>query len=226
MGSLSGYAYDTYFSLRRQATQSIWGNPEVPISPSEVEQMKVEEESSVPLFQKALSHVTNGQNKGLIEAVKAKLSSTPKESASKILSSAIVVPSISEIKKMIQTSRKIVSLEVMQKIADVTDVLSLAKDEALFIRPKIRKNSIQLPSFSMADWSHKLGSVYKVINYLAMTLTWSYSINIDKPPKNNWEAQGQISFSVLFYPIQNGSRTSLMNTLKQAGKCLWQPWAF
>ncbi|NNM44070.1 MAG: AAA family ATPase [Chlamydiae bacterium] len=181
-------------SLRRQATQSIWGNPEVPKTLSEVEQMKVGEESSIPLFRKALSLVTNGQNKGLMEAVQKKLSAAPKESASNILSAAIVVPSISEMKKLIQTSRKIVSLEVMQKITDVTDVLSLAKSETLFIRPKIRENSIQLPSFSMADWSHRLGSVYKVINYLAMTLAWSYSINIDKPPKNNWEAQGQISF--------------------------------
>lgn len=142
-------------------------------------------------LQKAFTLLQKKDNASLRNAVTTALQS---QDDTGLLSSALVDPSTTTMQQFIRTAEKIVSLDHLKKWTKVGDASALAKEEAFLLPPKVYNSIMQIPSFLTASWYEQLGTANKAFNYLALTLAWSYSININKPPQNQWEAQGQLSF--------------------------------
>ncbi len=66
-----------------------------------------------------------------------------------------------------------------------------AKDEAV-IWPKPKE--VSLSSRIISNLTFKPGVLSKAAIYVTVLLTWTYSIDINNPPKNNWTAQNQWMF--------------------------------
>lgn len=93
--------------------------------------------------------------------------------------------------ELLETCLKIVSLASLKAIAKVEDVAKHAQDEARFLpKPKVTS----LAGRVTKDLNFNKGTVGKVITYIAALISWTYYIDLNKPPKDTWSAQSQWMF--------------------------------
>ena len=95
--------------------------------------------------------------------------------------------------KMLDVCQKIVGLHQLKALSQVNDVLQLAQADAL-VSPKPQRTFEAISDSLMLRWYQNAGIFSKAIQYFIQTLTWSYSIDLDRPPNSYWMAQNQWTF--------------------------------
>ncbi|MGH2611808.1 MAG: hypothetical protein ACRDFB_02015, partial [Rhabdochlamydiaceae bacterium] len=93
--------------------------------------------------------------------------------------------------QLLDTYLKVLSLDLLKSLAHIENVQQHAADEACFM-PKPTPTTL---GFRIASsLALKPGIVSKVVTYVASLLSWSYSIDLDNPPRTYWNAQSQWMF--------------------------------
>jgi hypothetical protein len=91
--------------------------------------------------------------------------------------------------RMLDVCQRIVSLDALKQITATDDPQACAASEA-------RCTPLPTHAFKQLSSSTSLSSDFlgKILRYFTNTVAWSYSVDLDAPPKNHWAAQSQITF--------------------------------
>lgn len=141
---------------------------------------------------KVVAYLANHSNSKLRKALENKFRQASPADVSKSLHSVVAYSLTSGQLKMLDVCQKVVSLPQLKDLAHVQDVLQLAQADALAV-PKPQK-TMDVISHSLKHRWFKHGIFNKVIQYFVQTISWTYSINLDRPPNSYWMAQSQWTF--------------------------------
>lgn len=95
--------------------------------------------------------------------------------------------------KMLDVCQKIAGLHQLKGLAQVNDVIQLARADAL-VAPKPLRTFTAISDSLKRRWHQNAGIFSKAMQYFIQTMTWSYSIDLDRPPNSYWMAQNQWTF--------------------------------
>lgn len=91
--------------------------------------------------------------------------------------------------RMLDVCQRILSLDALKQITATNDPQACAASEARWTPPQAHAfKQLSLPTSFQPDFFGK------ILRYFTNTVAWSYSVDLDAPPKNHWAAQSQITF--------------------------------
>jgi len=147
-------------------------------TPAKIEQS---DESSV-------AYLASHSDAKVEHALASKWASLSQEKLGQTLRSVVALSLQTDRLKMLDVCQRIVTLDQLKQLTKVTDIIQKAKDDAAIL-PKPLEHSL-IPR----SWKLSPGIFNKVAQYVIITLTNAYSINLDRPPTTRWAAQSQWMF--------------------------------
>jgi MoxR-like ATPase len=95
--------------------------------------------------------------------------------------------------RMLDVLERIVSLEQLKTLSKVSDPVALAHADAQ-ITPLPQRSFEVITKSLLRGWSVRSGILNKIGQYFISTVTWSYGVDLDTPPRSRWVAQSQWMF--------------------------------
>ena len=95
--------------------------------------------------------------------------------------------------RMLDVLERVVSLEQLKTLSKIPDPVALAKADSQ-ITPLPQRSLEVITKSLLSGWSFRSGILNKIGQYFISTVTWSYGVDLDTPPRNRWVAQSQWMF--------------------------------